>query len=50
MEDIDNIKYYSESRPEILKYIPLGINRMLDIGCSSGNFSALVKSKMKVEN
>ncbi len=47
MEKITDNKYYTESRPELLKYIPLDIKRMLDVGCSSANFSALVKSKIK---
>jgi len=47
MEKIIDNKYYTESRPELLKYIPLNIKRMLDVGCSSANFSALVKTKIK---
>lgn len=49
MEPKSKIKYFSESRPEILKYLPVKFKTMLDVGCSSGNFSALVKSKMDVE-
>ena len=49
MENNSKFKNYNENRSEILKYIPSGIKRMLDVGCSSGNFSALVKSQMSVE-
>lgn len=47
MENIAEQKYFTESRPELLKYVPSRINTMLDVGCASGNYSALVKSKFK---
>lgn len=49
METKSKIKYFTESRPEIIKYLPSKMKTMLDVGCSSGNFSSLVKTKINVE-
>lgn len=35
--------YYEMSRPEMLRFIPEGIGSLLDVGCSSGAFGAMVK-------
>lgn len=42
-------KYYSETRPELLKYYPIGIKKLLDIGCSSATFSSTLKSRSPIE-
>ena len=44
-----NNKYYSETRPELLKYYPIGIKKLLDIGCSSATFSSTLKSRSPIE-
>lgn len=49
MNKIYDVHYFSETRPEMLQFIPPGIKRMLDVGCSKGNFSELVKANMEVE-
>lgn len=38
--------YYSNSRTEILPFIPSGVKRLLDIGCGSGNFGKMLKSSI----
>ena len=42
-------KYYSETRPELLDFYPKDIRRLLDVGCSSANFSASLKARSNVE-
>lgn len=37
--------YYNELRADILPLIPKDVKALLDIGCSSGNFGAAVRSK-----
>jgi len=41
--------YYQQSRFEMLKYVPLTVTRVLDVGCSSGDFGALVKAQRHAE-
>jgi SAM-dependent methyltransferase len=41
--------YYSESRPEMVRYVPTTCRRVLDVGCSSGEFGALLKARRNVE-
>jgi 2-polyprenyl-3-methyl-5-hydroxy-6-metoxy-1,4-benzoquinol methylase len=36
-------EYYSQSRPEMLRFIPPTTRRLLDIGCSEGRFGEAVK-------
>lgn len=38
-------EYFSYSRYELLKFIPAGINKVLDVGCGVGNFGELLKNK-----
>jgi 2-polyprenyl-3-methyl-5-hydroxy-6-metoxy-1,4-benzoquinol methylase len=42
----DNSKenYFSHSRSEMLKYIPVNSRNMLDIGCGDGSFASLLKN------
>lgn len=41
--------YYSCSREEMLKFIPTGISRVLEIGCAEGYFGQILKSRFAVE-
>ena len=41
--------YYGHSRPEIVKYIPDTVHRLLDVGCGEGNFGGLLKSMKNIE-
>ncbi len=41
--------YFSQSRSEMLTYIPQGTNRLLDVGCGTGEFGAQLKSIFKCE-
>ncbi len=38
--------YYSQSRPEMLRFIPPSTGRLMDIGCSEGRFGAAVKKAL----
>lgn len=42
-------RYYQQSRPEMLKYVPPGVKRTLELGCGFGNFSAAVKTQLGAE-
>ena len=38
-------KYYANSRPEMLQFIPIYAKKILEVGCAQGNFSAqLIKN------
>ncbi len=41
--------YYDQSRDEMLSYVPVGVNSVLDVGCSSGAFGRLLKEKRGCE-
>lgn len=43
-------KYYENVREDMLKYIPSDVGRVLEFGCGSGRFSALVKDKFGSES
>lgn len=38
--------YYENERREMLAFVPRGISSLLEVGCSSGAFAALVKAQM----
>lgn len=37
--------YYVNSRPEMLAYVPANARRVLEVGCGSADFAALLKSR-----
>jgi len=41
--------YYDNVRKEMLKYLPEGANKILDVGCGNGAFASLVKQKNNAE-
>jgi len=41
--------YFANSRPELLEFIPQNVRKILDIGCGSGNFGALLKARYSCE-
>ncbi|NDK56317.1 class I SAM-dependent methyltransferase [Pontibacter fetidus] len=41
--------YYSHKRVELYPFIPEGINRSVDIGCSNGSFSYNIKNVFNIE-
>ncbi len=43
------MKYYTENRSELLKFIPDNTKTLLDIGCSSGLFGKQLKEKKEIE-
>ncbi|MGC9054520.1 MAG: glycosyltransferase family protein, partial [Candidatus Hydrogenedens sp.] len=47
--EIKPINYYSSERREVLKYIPDGTKKVLDIGCATGNFGLAMKRELGVE-
>jgi len=42
-------EYYNGVRQEMLSYVPLGIKKVLEIGCGEGNFGALLKNERDLE-
>ena len=40
---------YASKRSELLSFIPREAKRLLDVGCSSGNFGATLKAEREVE-
>ncbi len=41
--------YYTQARPEMLRFLPPNVKTLLDVGCGEGQFGALVKEKLRVE-
>ncbi len=41
--------YFEQSRPEMLRFVPPDCQRVLDVGCSQGNFGAMLKKTRKLE-
>ncbi|MFC1795952.1 class I SAM-dependent methyltransferase [Pseudomonadota bacterium] len=37
--------YYSQSRPEMLKFVPQSVKRILDVGCGSGRFGLAIREE-----
>ena len=42
-------KYYTDSRPEMIDFVPIGAKRVLDIGCGEGLFLLSLKKRSNVE-
>jgi len=40
--------YFGWGREEMLPFIPAGVTRLLDVGCASGAFGAMLKSRLAV--
>lgn len=49
MEPAAKAKYYSNTREEILDFIPAGSTRVLDVGCGGGGFGLTLKATRSVE-
>jgi len=41
--------YFAQARSEMLRFIPAGCTRVLDVGCGGGNFGAALKQSRQVE-
>lgn len=41
--------YFSQTRQEMMKYIPRGAKKILDVGCGEGNFGSQLKNKLQAE-
>ncbi len=44
-----NNNYYQQNRLEMLRFVPKNSQKILDIGCGEGNFSASLKEKLKTQ-
>lgn len=42
-------EYFTNERPEMLKYLPENFRTVLDVGCGEGTFAAQIKEKYKAE-
>lgn len=43
MRSAGNDPYFGNLRPEMMKFVPLGLGRVLELGCGSGVFGAALK-------
>jgi len=48
-QEIEHNQYPHHSREEMLKYIPVKANRVLDVGCNTGGFGEALKKKRDIE-
>ncbi|MDX2069001.1 MAG: class I SAM-dependent methyltransferase [Haliscomenobacter sp.] len=46
MYEEKNPRYYALSRPEMQDYVPKSCQRILEFGCSNGDFGAQIKSRL----
>ncbi|MCX5757055.1 MAG: glycosyltransferase [Candidatus Hydrogenedentes bacterium] len=37
--------YYANTRPEVAQFVPLGVRRLLDVGCGCGDFGRAIKQE-----
>jgi glycosyltransferase involved in cell wall biosynthesis/2-polyprenyl-3-methyl-5-hydroxy-6-metoxy-1,4-benzoquinol methylase len=42
-------QYYDFTREEMLKFVPVGARRVLEIGCANGRFSELIRERQRAE-
>ncbi len=49
MDKVESAEYYSHSRPEMMKYIPAGCGKILEVGCGEGLFGRQLKKSAGVE-
>lgn len=42
-------RYYIQTRPEMLPFVPVDAKRVLELGCAEGNFSAAIKQRNSAE-
>lgn len=47
--DAKSTPYYNDDRKEMLRFVPLDVQRILDIGCGEGFFGQLCKQKRNAE-
>jgi 2-polyprenyl-3-methyl-5-hydroxy-6-metoxy-1,4-benzoquinol methylase len=41
--DVDD--YYSQQRSEMLDFVPMGVQRVLEVGCGAGEFAASIRAR-----
>ena len=42
------VDYFAHARPEMLRFIPQGASRLLEVGCGSGDFAGALKAQRSV--
>lgn len=42
-------RYYAQARPEMIDFIPISSNKILDAGCGEGEFSRQLKDELNAE-
>jgi len=40
--------YYANTRPEVAQFVPLGVRRLLDVGCGCGDFGRALKQERNI--
>jgi 2-polyprenyl-3-methyl-5-hydroxy-6-metoxy-1,4-benzoquinol methylase len=48
-EQMEEKKYFSNDRKEMLQFVPIGCKKILEIGCSEGKFGQLLKGTSNAE-
>jgi 2-polyprenyl-3-methyl-5-hydroxy-6-metoxy-1,4-benzoquinol methylase len=41
--------YFTQARPEMLRFVPANCRRLLDVGCGTGGFGASLKQNRQIE-
>ncbi len=41
--------YYANTRPEVAQFVPLGVRRLLDVGCGCGDFGRALKQERNIQ-
>ena len=42
-------QYFTQARPEMLRFVPANCRRLLDVGCGTGTFGSAVKQDRQIE-